>query len=473
MQAQPDLDRHGHAAQPAFIGAVIGASVLVLAAETDYGHLAVWWYLDNAFLAVFLAEVVLRLLYIGVPTFFLGADKLWNLLDFVTVAFGLIELFASFMEEESEPSEPEDREYGSGHSRDAPVIRVLRLMRLLRLLRFFRMIRKLRTLAMAISAMMESFVIIFSVLFAFVMVCAILCTHLLGHGEGLDSEHPEFEALFPQIQANFGDIPTAGFSLFQVTTLDNWIDLARPVINLDKRWEMFFVVFIGFSSWTMISVLTAVASDSMVAAASDREVLAAREQEEKRAKFLTFLRNAFMEFDADGNGLLDKTEFDDLIAKDQVRAYIRKQGISMTTSDLENAWDLLDVHKTGELTIDEFVTGLAFLQEGLSTKHIANVDYTQKRTSAKAVENLERIRLAVAAIKDRNSELEAGMKTHNETSQQEAQRLRLFLQWVTEKYPDTIPRDVLQQFDRVKMPGPVPEVQIRKSALRSSYRYQV
>jgi len=77
--------------------------------------------------------------------------------------------------------------------------------------------------------------------------------------------------LQPLFQKHFRDIPTTMFSLFQVTTLDNWIDIAQPAIELDSRWQGFFVVFICIASWTMISILTAVASENVVESAMGRE----------------------------------------------------------------------------------------------------------------------------------------------------------------------------------------------------------
>merc|ERR1711920_248229 len=94
------------------------------------------------------------------------------------------------------------------------------------------------------------------------------------------------------------------FSLFQVTTMDNWSDIAGPLVRHNsKYWMGFFVVFIAFTSWTMISLLTAVVSESIIMATKSREEQE-RENMEKRAQnFVRFLHHCFKHADADGNGV--------------------------------------------------------------------------------------------------------------------------------------------------------------------------
>merc|ERR1711957_889605 len=118
----------------------------------------------------------------------------------------------------------------------------------------------------------------------------------------------------------------------------------------------FFVFYIAFAAWTMISVLTAIAADNMIAATSDRKEMELREQEIKQRAFISFLRNTFYEADTDGNGLLDREEFEALMAKEMVTKEMGRLGVNLTDSDLFKAWQMLDIDDSGELTIDEFVS---------------------------------------------------------------------------------------------------------------------
>merc|ERR1712137_885888 len=101
--------------------------------------------------------------------------------------------------------------------------------------------------------------------------------------------------------------------------------------------------------------------------------------EKKTKSFISFLRDAFLDADADGNGVLDLEEFNGLVEKDFVYKRMKELGIQLSHDELLKAFELLDVDDSGELTIDEFVEGLGYMQEGLATKHIVNVDYSLKR----------------------------------------------------------------------------------------------
>merc|ERR1712217_354994 len=100
--------------------------------------------------------------------------------------------------------------------------------------------------------------------------------------------------------------------------------------------------------------------------------------------FITFLQDAFVESDNDGNGYLDKEEFESLINK---------------------AWSMLDMDGSGELNIEEFVTGLSYLQEGLATKHILNVDYSLKRVAVNCENRMDKMSILVAQVVGQNEEI--------------------------------------------------------------------
>eukprot|EP00932_Pfiesteria_piscicida_P004996 SRR837773.14901.p1 GENE.SRR837773.14901~~SRR837773.14901.p1 ORF type:complete len:117 (+),score=32.04 SRR837773.14901:52-351(+) len=51
--------------------------------------------------------------------------------------------------------------------------------------------------------------------------------------------------------------------------------------------------------------------------------------------------------------------------------------------------------ESGQLTIDEFVTGLSTLQEGLATKHMVSIDYPLKRVSLKTGKHIDKLATAV------------------------------------------------------------------------------
>mmetsp|Transcript_29470 Transcript_29470/g.68609 ORF Transcript_29470/g.68609 Transcript_29470/m.68609 type:complete len:375 (-) Transcript_29470:73-1197(-) len=297
--------------------------------------------------------------------------------------------------------------------------------------------------------MLQSFTITFLVMAMFIIINAIFCTEMLGKAEAFERIHlvedPVRRAQLQQeITVLFKDIPTSVFTLFRVTTTDNWIEIANPVLELDPRWGLFFILFILIAAWTMISVLTAVASDSMVAAASFRQEAEAREQEVKKKEFRTFLRTTFYEADEDGNSTLDADEFKKLIQKESLSNYMRTLGINIQMQDLERAWLMLDVDQSGELTIDEFVMGLAYLQEGLSTKHVMNIDSEIKRVSQRTEGRLNKLVEEISHMLGQNVELKDKLKEQTDHSWQQCKMLFQWLDEAQQTSPDDFPTEVME-----------------------------
>mmetsp|Transcript_37734 Transcript_37734/g.112613 ORF Transcript_37734/g.112613 Transcript_37734/m.112613 type:complete len:490 (+) Transcript_37734:165-1634(+) len=405
------------------MGLVIFSNIAVLWGETDVPELAVWAVFDNLFLVIFLVEIVLRLLHHGPLSYYCGKDKWWAYLDTAIVALGIFDLWITPL-------------FIGKTTADSCALRFLRLMRLLRLLRIFRMFHKLQSFVSALWNMFGTFIWIFSVLFLFIFCFAIMLTHLLGHAEALgDPEQLALEENAETVNSiikNFKDVPTSLFTLFQLTTTDNWDCIAMPLVEINPWWRLFFVFFISFASWTMISVLTAVASTNMIEATSDRKETILHEQEMKHKQFLSFLHESFLEADADGNGLLDKEEFSEMMQKDFVHKQMKDLGIHLTHEELFKAWDMLDIDESGELTIEEFVTGLSYLQEGLSTKHIVNVDYSLKRVTVRCEERMSKIQSNVKEVIRQNEDILARLRTRDQNKQDQEQldvSLWLWQQW--------------------------------------------
>lgn len=280
----------------------------------------------------------------------------------------------------------------------------------------------------ALGKMLDTFVWIFCLLFIFLFSIAVCLVPLLGRGEALEGLDVDTADII-RVQRYFHDVGTGLFTLFQLTTCDNWDEIANPLIAINPWWRVFFVFFIGLASWTMMAVLTAEASDRMIEATSVKKENVLLNREKRHKEFIHFLRDAFLDADADGNGLLDKEEFQALMEKDFVTKQMKALGILLSQDELMKAWDMLDVDDSGELTIDEFVDGLGHLQEGLATKHIVNVDYSLKRVERQVEERLSGIQQAMTAVQDQNSVILDVIKTQEQSDSVHQPSLWLWQRW--------------------------------------------
>jgi len=412
-----------------FIGLIIGANVLVLAGETDSPSWTGWVVFDNFFVVTFLAEIVLRILHRGI-VFFFTKDTAWSILDTVNVVLGIVDSWI----------EPLLLTAGlttaSGHS---SLFRFLRLSRLLRIFRAVKIFPKLMAFVQALVEMFSTMIWIFTFLGIFMICSAIVLTRELGHGEAPMLEDGEAgDDPWRDIREYFRDVPTSLFTLFRVSTQDDWMNIAEPLISVNPAWCIFFVVFITFVSWTMISVLTAVASESMVAATTDRKEQEVRQAELRAKAFIEFLRDAFTKADADGNGVLDKEEFETMMRKEFVITEMRNMGFSMTEEEIVKSWDMLDIDRGGELTIDSFVSGLSYLQEKLTTRHVMNISYLLKRVSRHLEESVSHLFQELDALRDQNAEIIESLHCQEQLRDQQQLSLWLWHQWMRKHDPRAI-----------------------------------
>ncbi len=205
-----------------FILGVILFNAAILGLETSdiamarFGPLLI--FLDSACLAVFVAEIALKLVaYRG--RFFLNG---WNLFDFVIVAIALV------------PA--------------AGALSVLRALRVLRLLRVISVSPSLRRVVEGlVSALpgMGSVVILMSIIF---YVSSVIATKLFG-------------ATFPEF---FGSLGASAYSLFQIMTLESWsMGIVRPVMQVHPHAWAFFVPFILVTTFSVVNLLVGLIVNSM------------------------------------------------------------------------------------------------------------------------------------------------------------------------------------------------------------------
>jgi len=300
---------------------------------------------------------------------------------------------------------------------------------LLRLLRVIQIFDNLKLFFEALYTMLSPFFVVIAFLFGLTFSVAIILTHIVGHGEGMDSETLT-DDYDKEVRVVFADVPTSFFSLFKVITMDNWMSVSLPLIKLDRRWRLFFMMFIAFCSWTMISILTAVASDNVIATTSARKEREAEELLNQRKEFSRLLREMFVDADEDGNGLLDKDEFNDMIESARLHETLLTLNISIHIEDLYKTWDMLDIRGAGVLTIDEFVDGLAWLHEdAVSTRRIASIDYDIRKLSQSLRNKLGRLMRKITVTRKQNQKLLHTLRCQEQAKVEQVNALKLWQQW--------------------------------------------
>ena len=212
--------------------AVILLNAVTLGLETSGAAMAVAGPLliavDTACLAVFVAEIALKLFALG-PRFFRSA---WNLFDFAVVGVAMIP--------------------------DTGSLSVLRALRVLRLLRVISVAPRLRRVVEGFVSALPGMGSVFLLMGIIFYIGAVMATKL-------------FAETFPQW---FGSLGASAYSLFQVMTLESWsMGIVRPVMEVHPWAWAFFVPFIMVTTFAVVNLLVGLIVNSMQEAHHEEDAI--------------------------------------------------------------------------------------------------------------------------------------------------------------------------------------------------------
>ncbi len=220
-----------------FILAIIVVNAIVLGFMTSpimiVKYNTLLWSIDHACLAIFVIEMILKIkAHHG--AFF---KDHWNIFDFVIVLLSVV-AFAkeSNMIFVTNISMIPDVE-------SFIVLRTFRVFRALRLLTEFHSLKNVTsTLSKAVPSIVATLLIMCIVFYVF----AVISVNLFG----------QFVA--------FSTLNAAFLSLFQVLTLDNWVnDIAKPAMQIYPYAWIFFVSFILFGTFLVLNLVVSILDTKM------------------------------------------------------------------------------------------------------------------------------------------------------------------------------------------------------------------
>ena len=178
--------------------------------------------LDQAILAVFVAEILARLV---VHRWRFFRDP-WSVFDFIVVGIAVVPTTETFS-----------------------VVRALRVLRVLRLITAMPSLK--RVVAGLLTALpgMGSIVLLIGLIY---YVFAVMATKMFGDAK------PEL----------FGTLGDSLFTLFTVMTLEGWVDgVTKPVMETHPWAWIFFIVFIVFTTFMVLNLFIGVVVNAMQAEA--------------------------------------------------------------------------------------------------------------------------------------------------------------------------------------------------------------
>lgn len=338
----------------AVIAVIAFVNLWATATETDSPDSLPWFWINSGFLLVYAVELLAQVRELR--SHWQSQDLAMPLLNLCIVVLGAPDVFLQAQKAEL---------------RSGLVARMLFLARFLRVVKVVRVIPSLHKFLEVLLTMVSNFAWVLAIIFLFCFMLALVLTRLLGHElllwEGID------ERLRHQVVADFQDFRTSLFTVFRLCTVDDWTRIAEPLIRLHPLWKLFFVFFIASMSWTMLSLLTAVAAQTLMQVNQTSHAETSHMKATRAAALLNLLFAELQMCRRIKTGCITREEFVALLDEDSFQQKLLDLHVHLHPRNYDMALDIFGYEDSDTISIDELVYGLCRLQEELSTKHVAGI----------------------------------------------------------------------------------------------------
>eukprot|EP00929_Paragymnodinium_shiwhaense_P063477 TRINITY_DN31702_c0_g1_i1.p1 TRINITY_DN31702_c0_g1~~TRINITY_DN31702_c0_g1_i1.p1 ORF type:complete len:728 (+),score=151.65 TRINITY_DN31702_c0_g1_i1:36-2186(+) len=344
------------------------------------------------FSALFSVELVGRMISQGLRGF-LGCEEdsknhLWNYFDTIMVASSLLEVLLDMMQTFGG--------FSIKNFRLLRLLRVSRLARVLRIARLVRFIRALRTLLMSILSTLKqvlwAFWLLTTIVYCFSIVFAQAVTdYKASHALALDDPESSSLARF------WGTLPRCMLSLFMsVSGGISWVEVILPLSDVGVVWVSLFLLYILFTTFAVLNVITGVFCESAMEAARLDTELQAQQYLENRDGYMRKIRELFKGMDEDASGLITFDEMQEHLTSDQAVKFFAT--LDLQIQDVWELFKLLDRDGTASIDIDEFVLGCMRLRGGAKSLDIAKLSYDNKLFRRRVMKSLKHLEDKITAL---------------------------------------------------------------------------
>jgi voltage-gated sodium channel len=381
------------------IGCVIFLNAILMGVELDSSDREVteisdrlfWYVIEILFALVFLAELCARV-YVHHFAFFKTA---MNCFDALLVALTILDTFIL------SPMS------SGGSVRVVGALRVIRMMRLVRLVRLLPRFKELWLIVNGLAHSLKTLAWVSLLLSVTLYFFAIFATQQIGQNDEIYNEYFETSKGAWDHEKYFGTVPRAMFSLFQICTLDRWSEnIVRHVRKNQNGMEWLFVSFICFATFGLLNLVIGVVVENTLASAKVNETKMKKKREKDRMRVLNHLREFFEQSDEDGSGTLTMEEIQQ--AMKDPEALNKLKLIDLPLDDPNEIFTLLDVDQSGELSIDEFISGCMRIKGNAKSKDLLAVQIAVDTLGSKFQDLTEALNEAgskIMSLDDRTSEM--------------------------------------------------------------------
>lgn len=359
-----------------FIGVVTDLSMHNASLQPPKGDPKWFQTVNQAFVGVFVAEVLLRIVAKRLD-FILGIDWKWNIFDLGLATYSVVE------------------ELLSGFSLTyTRLLRGFRMVRVLRVIRVMRLFRELRLMVCSIIQSMVSLSWALMLLLIIMYLFAIIFMHAATlYVQEKEAQHDVRDAL----QGWFGSVGRSMYSLLlAVTGGEDWFQIVEPLGHISDFYLVLFAFYVLFVVIGVLNVLTsAFVQRACELSRLDRD-LAIQSELVSDESFTAEMKSIFEEVDIEGTGCIDWEQFRSFIHNEHVQAYFATQ--QLDTSDARELFNLLDQDGDDEVCIEEFILGCKKLRGQAKSSDVATLLRENKKFNNKSMKAIRKVEDRLAAI---------------------------------------------------------------------------
>jgi len=332
-----------------------------------------WFGLINlTIVVIFVAELVLKFVAYGCRGFIHGPERWWNLFDVIIIGTSVMETIMEFVTIWMAAMQMD-----SSHLRVMRFARIARALRGVRAVRFLRFVSALRTLVFSILSTMWSLiwtlVLLILLFYCFAVILTQLVTDHCRYNEG------GVVNCSPDLMRFWKSVAESMLTLFvSISGGLSWSEALHPLREVSGIAFLCMMVYIVLTVLAILNVVTGVFCNNAIESARADKDIAIMKQMQKHAKQLKSLRGVFKEIDNDQSNLVSLQELKDALKSKKLASFLESMDIS--TQDIWTLFMVMDSDGSGDVTLEEFVTGCMQLQGPAQSIQLARMRHENLKT---------------------------------------------------------------------------------------------
>eukprot|EP00747_Dinoflagellata_sp_TGD_P213732 gnl/TRDRNA2_/TRDRNA2_86653_c0_seq2.p1 gnl/TRDRNA2_/TRDRNA2_86653_c0~~gnl/TRDRNA2_/TRDRNA2_86653_c0_seq2.p1 ORF type:complete len:408 (-),score=50.59 gnl/TRDRNA2_/TRDRNA2_86653_c0_seq2:68-1168(-) len=289
------------------------------------------------FCCVFTIEISIRLKVFGCSFF----TSSWNLLDIAVVGCQVLEVVLRVVMQRFVGWHA----VAVNHLTNLRVLRFFRLVRVIRLVRVLRFIRELRALTVSIIDTLRSLLWTLALIAVVTYMFGVFLTEVVTeHKVHLSHEEILHER---DLLTYYGSLDRAMLKLWEAVSEGvHWSEIMAPLVKYCSPWyAILFVIYMSFTIFALMNVITGVFVESAIRTAED----------DTKRVLLYQMRDLFREADPTNSGTIRWEQLEAQLDSPQMQSYLR--AIDLDPDEARALFFLLDTFETGEIDADQLIHG--------------------------------------------------------------------------------------------------------------------